>query len=327
MDFDLLMKEEIKSHLWSVILAGGDGERLRPFIQRALGYGKPKQYCTFVGTRSLFQHTLDRADLLSRPDRKVTVITESHCGEALPQLAGHQAGTLLFQPANRDTAAGVFLALTHVRARDPEATVVIYPSDHFVYPEDNFVGVVQRAVRAAKHLKDMVFLLAVPPDSPEEQYGWIQVGPNLGRVDGSPERAVKTFVEKPSSQVRKEMMACGALWNTLVLAAKVETLWALGWRCFPEIMWLFEIYGETIGTSEEGGVLEALYKEMPSRNFSSHLLACVSKQIGVFELTGVLWRTGESPNESWIHLAAARKYRDFRRSNSNTRVFRSNVGQ
>ena len=311
MDFDLLMKEEIKSDLWSVILAGGDGERLRPFIQRALGNGRPKQYCTFVGTRSMFQHTLDRADLLSRPDRKVTVIAQSHCGEALPQLAGHQAGTLLFQPANRDTAAGVFLALTHVRARVPEATVVIYPSDHFVYPEDNFVGVVQRAVRAANHLKERVFLLAVSPDSPEEQYGWIQVGPNLGRADGSPVRAVKTFVEKPSSRMAGAMMASGALWNTLILAARVRTLWALGWRYFPEMMSLFERYTEVIGTCKEEAVLKAVYKVMPARNFSSHLLASIPQQITVIELSDVIWSDWGKPERIVHTLDRIGKYPAF----------------
>ena len=48
--------------LWSIILAGGNGERLKPMVQRWLGRHKPKQYCTFIGTRSMFEHTLDRSD-------------------------------------------------------------------------------------------------------------------------------------------------------------------------------------------------------------------------------------------------------------------------
>ncbi|MCA9422537.1 MAG: hypothetical protein KC592_16065, partial [Nitrospira sp.] len=63
-----------QSHaLWSMILAGGEGERTRPFIERWLGYPKPKQYCTFVGNRSMLQHTLDRADRLGAPHQKITV--------------------------------------------------------------------------------------------------------------------------------------------------------------------------------------------------------------------------------------------------------------
>ncbi|MFZ1747278.1 MAG: hypothetical protein WAU17_15270, partial [Nitrospirales bacterium] len=68
--------------VWSMILAGGEGERTRPFIERWLGYPKPKQYCTFVGNRSMLQHTLDRADRLGAPHQKITVVAQSHQGFA-----------------------------------------------------------------------------------------------------------------------------------------------------------------------------------------------------------------------------------------------------
>ena len=61
---------------WSVILAGGEGERTRSFIEKWLGYHKPKQYCAFVGRRSLFQHTVDRADRMVSPQRRVVVVAE-----------------------------------------------------------------------------------------------------------------------------------------------------------------------------------------------------------------------------------------------------------
>ncbi len=278
-----------KSNLWSIILAGGEGERLRPLVQRWLGRHKAKQYCTFIGTRSMFQHTLDRADLLTAPERKVTVIARAHRREALLQLAGRESGKLIFQPANRDTAAGIFLALTHVRVRDPEATVAVYPSDHFVYPEERFVDAVQSAVRGAVHLRDSLFLLGALPDRLELDYGWIQEGANLGWIDGHRARTVESFIEKPSLQVARTVMASGALWNTLVLAGRVETLWRLGRHCFPDIMSLFERYGEAIGTLKEEEALKAVYKVMPARNFSSHLLSFIPKQIAVIELNDVLW--------------------------------------
>ena len=59
--------------LWSIILAGGEGTRVSTLVHRWLGRPKPKQYCAFVGTRSMFQHTLDRASRLTPPDRMVTV--------------------------------------------------------------------------------------------------------------------------------------------------------------------------------------------------------------------------------------------------------------
>jgi len=275
--------------VWSVILAAGEGKRLRPLVLRWLGQHKPKQYCTFIGTRSMFQHTLDRADQISLPDQKVTVIARAHHAYAWPQLANRKAGRLILQPANRDTAVGVFLALSYVRAVDPQAIVVVFPSDHFIYPEDRFVEVAKSAVSAARQLKHWLFLLGVSPDRLELEYGWIRQGPHLGCIKGHQVRGVETFVEKPGRKKCEAAMASGALWNTLILAAKVETLWALGQRCFPEIMELFEIYSKAIGTPEEDLVLETVYQAMPSRNFSSHLLECVPDQIAVIELSGVLW--------------------------------------
>jgi mannose-1-phosphate guanylyltransferase len=68
----------------------------------------------------------------------------------------------------------VFLGLAHVRSSDADATVLIFPSDHFVYPEGRFVEMTYSLARAARHLKQWVFLLGVTPDSPELEYGWIQ---------------------------------------------------------------------------------------------------------------------------------------------------------
>src|SRR3989454_12415179 len=84
-------------------------------------------------------------------------------------------------------------------------------------------------------------------------------------------------------------MAAGALWNRLVLAARVETLWKMGWQCFPEMMPLFEKYGDALGPSKEQSVLGDIYKMMPARNFSSHLLERLPRQLAVMELTNVLW--------------------------------------
>src|SRR2546427_2892753 len=144
--------------LWSIVLAGGEGERLRPFVQQWLGRHQPKQYCTFVGTRSMFQHTVDRADQLSAPDHRVTVIASGHGQDALSQLSKRPLGRLLVHPGNRDTAAGIFLALTYVRPHDRQATVVLYPSDHLVSPEDRLAGVGRSAVRAAEERKTWLVL-------------------------------------------------------------------------------------------------------------------------------------------------------------------------
>lgn len=273
--------------LWSVVLAGGEGKRLGPLTQQWLGRHRPKQYCTFTGTRSMLQHTLDRADRLTAPDRKVTVIARAHLQEARPQLEGRPGGVIV-QPADRDTAAGIFLPLTYVRARDPRATVAIFPSDHFVYPEDRFLDSVRYAVQAAERLRDRLVLLGVQPTGAELDYGWIHLGRNLG-WNGERVQEVAAFLEKPSLVEAHAALGAGALWNTFVMAARLETLWTLGWFCFPTIMQLLERLEDAIGTEDEDTVLDSIYQVMPVRNFSRDLVQHIPANVAVVQLNGAYW--------------------------------------
>lgn len=283
------------NQLWSIILAGGEGSRVSTFVHRWLGRPTPKQYCAFVGTRSMFQHTLDRASRLTPPDRIVTVVEHSHRHDPLAQWGDCRGGTILFQPTNRDTAAGLFLALTYVRARAPKATVVFHPSDHFVYPETRFLETVQRAVRVAESHSDRVVMLGIAPDRLELDYGWIQPGRPLESRGGEPVQAVRSFVEKPSAAQADAALRAGALWNTLVLAAQVDVLWKLGWQCLPGIMQHFEQLEQAIGGPEETRLLNAMYRDLPMHNLSSDLLQCVPDHLAVIELTGVLWSDWGKP--------------------------------
>lgn len=286
----------LSEKLWSVILAGGEGERVRPLIQRWLGCHKPKQYCAFVGTRSMFQHTVDRATRLTPPARTVAVVARGHRPDALAQLARRGVGTLVLQPENRDTMAGLFLPLTYVRARDPQATVVVYPSDHFVYPESRFLDTVRQAMMVADSLPDRLVLLGVMPDRLELEYGWILPGVTLpARGLDAKVQTVEAFLEKPTAAQADVALSAGALWNTFVMVSKVSTLWALGAKYFPDILQPFERLERAIGSPEEGHVLDAMYQDMPRKNFSSDLLQRVPDCVAVMELTGVLWSDWGKP--------------------------------
>ncbi|SPP66344.1 sugar phosphate nucleotidyltransferase [Nitrospira lenta] len=289
-------RESRSARAWSVILAGGEGERVRPLIERWLGRHKPKQYCTFVGSRSMFQHTVDRATRLTPPKRTVAVVARGHRPDALAQLKQRGLGTLVLQPENRDTAAGIFLPLTYVRARDPDATVVIYPSDHFVYPESRFLDVVLQATGVAESLPDRILLLGVMPDRLELEYGWILPGEILpaGGLDANVQ-AVRAFIEKPTVAQADAALARRALWNTFVMVSKISTLWELGRQCFPDLIPLFERLEHALDTSEEGRVLNSIYEAMPTKNFSSDLLQLVPECVAVMELTGVLWSDWGKP--------------------------------
>lgn len=275
--------------VWSIVLAGGDGMRSQEFVRRWMGVAKPKQYCTFVGTRSMFQHTIDRAAMLTPWERVVVVAGRHHQREVWTQLDDRAPGLTLLQPANLDTAAGILLPLTYILARDPGATVAIFPSDHFVYPEDRFMENVEQAVRASEMLLGRPVLLAAKPDGLELEYGWIQPGKRLAVNGADRVRSVHSFVEKPDEAHAGMVMAAGGLWNTMVLAAKGASLWELGERTAPKMMKLFRRLRQAIDTRHELQVLDAIYAVMPRRNFSTHLLERAPERLAVMELRDVLW--------------------------------------
>ncbi len=237
----------------------------------------------------MLQHTWGRANKIVQPCRKVTVVGRTHQQRSGRHFQDQSEGTIILQPRNCGTVPGVFLPLTYVKAWDPQSVVVIFPSDHFVFPEGQFVETVRRAARAVELWQDQMILLGVRPSHLELDYGWITQGGVLGWSEGSCIRRVHAFIEKPRSADGLRLMNQGALWNTLVLVVNVETLWKAGWECFPEVMKQFERLRQSIGTSVEDSVLQAIYRDMPNLNFSREVLQPLSGQLGVMELEKVLW--------------------------------------
>jgi mannose-1-phosphate guanylyltransferase len=121
-----------------LVLAGGEGKRLQPFI-RSLGKGTlPKQYVNFIGSRSMLEHTLERAEKIIPPERVLTVITESHVRypEVRQQCSSRPKNTVIVQPENKETGPGLLLPLMHLYKRYPDSLVLVLPSDHFITEED-----------------------------------------------------------------------------------------------------------------------------------------------------------------------------------------------
>ncbi len=275
--------------VWTIVLAGGEGERLRPLITRWLGVHRPKQYCTFVGSHSMLRHTLDRAERLTGVERTLVVVASHHQPQLWDRLAPHHEQAIIAQPRNRDTAAGIFLPLAYIGARDPEATVIILPSDHFVHPQEVFLTAIQRAVAVVQRQQDKLVLLGVHPDTAETEYGWIRPGNSVGRIEGQEVRHVTGFREKPDAQGAQHLLRTGGLWNTMVIAVRWSTIWRLGWRCFPTMMAHFEEFRPHIGTDRELCALNSLYDVLPSANFSTDVLQEALDSLVVMELRGVLW--------------------------------------
>lgn len=274
---------------WSIVLGGGDSGSVRPLINKWLGHQKPKPYCTFLGTRSLWQHSIDRAMRVSCPERVIAVVNQGHQQEALDQLGHRTIDRLLVQPMKKGVAAGIFLALSSLRIRDPNGTVVIVQSDHFVYPESRFLRAVQEAVWIAQELPHRLVLLGVPPESLELDYGWIKTGARVILRTESPVRLVRSFVEKPSALEADRVLAEGALWNTLVVAAQAETLWNLGRQVLPELVQTLEGLSVYAGGALEWAVTSVLSDALPACDFSKDFLEQIPDYLAAVEMQDVLW--------------------------------------
>jgi len=237
----------------------------------------------------MLQHTLDRTVSLGDRDHQLTVIDSSHQDDAAHQLTDHPRDTVLLQPANRGTLAGIYLPLTYVHARDTESTVAIFPSDHFIYPENEFLEWISQAVHAVEILQDRLLLIGVPANGPEPDYGWIVPGHELWRSGKYTLCTVKGFQEKPSPAKAGHLMELGCLWNTMIVIAKTRTVWRLGWKLFPGTMRLFDRLRDAIGTSRETSILREIYGVMPENNFSADLLTHAIGSIAVMPMKEILW--------------------------------------
>jgi mannose-1-phosphate guanylyltransferase len=284
-----------RRNLWSIILAGGNGQRLKSFVRSLFGGERPKQYCAFVGTRTMFQHTLDRASLLGWPEHKVTVVAKSHVERGWVGRRYLPEGKLIAQPSSRDTGPGVFLSLAYVRKQDPDASVVILPSDHYVYPESLFIQRIRNAAEVAEAIPDRPVLLGAFPKKPDADLGWIELGESLCSPRGLVVYGVSRFVEKPATNEAERVMKSGGLLNTLVIVSRLSALWALGRHHFPETIALLEDAAEAFDTDEEEAALQRIYQEMPCWNISADFLGRSAANLAVMELDGVHWSDWGKP--------------------------------
>src|SRR5215471_15287303 len=160
------------SHLWTIILAAGDGTRLLPLTRAIHGEDLPKQFARLYGHESLLQRTVLRAMRWSARERIVVIVAREREHLAAEQLRPYGRFELIAQPRNVGTGPGVLLPLTTVLAKDPDARVVLLPSDHFVKDETTFVGAIRRAVARVTRTGGTV-LVGAAPEKAEEQFGWI----------------------------------------------------------------------------------------------------------------------------------------------------------
>jgi mannose-1-phosphate guanylyltransferase len=279
----------------AVILAGGDGLRLRPFVQRLRGDGLPKQYVKFLGKRSLLEATLQRARALVPSKRQFVVVTESHFdySEVPRQLSSYPEVQVASQPMNRDTGLGLLLPLAHLYRTRPDATVVLFPSDHFIEEETLFLNHVDAAFALVERDSAKIVLLAIAPTHAETDYGYIV--PSNCRRDTLPfgAREVNGFFEKPDPATARKLVRRGGFWNTMVMVFNLSALLAhlrainpLAYRCFEQI-------SDAVETKEFSDVVNQVFMTSQPFNLSKGLLENIAarrpRSLLVLPVHGVHW--------------------------------------
>jgi mannose-1-phosphate guanylyltransferase/ActR/RegA family two-component response regulator len=286
--------ERAGGHLWGVVLAGGEGRRLRPLVRHIHGEARPKQYATLVGTRTLLGRTLDRAALLVPAERRVLVTVRRHRRFLGDALAG-RAATVLAQPSDRGTAAGIALPVQWILQRDPEATVVILPSDHFVAEERRFMAHVADAAAFVDAHPERLVLVGVEATEAETEYGWIEPGEPLARIGPTSLCSVARFVEKPSPPVARACLEAGALWNTFVVIGRAATLADATRQLLPGVHGKLQAVAPLLGTAWGVAALRQAYADLPTASFSSAVLERCGPLLAVSRLTGATWCDWGSP--------------------------------
>jgi mannose-1-phosphate guanylyltransferase len=280
---------------WAIVLAGGEGSRLRPLVERIHSDGRPKQYAVLMGERSLLRQTLDRTALSIPPERTVVVTTRAHAPYFAREFSSPDTAKILVQPRDRGTAAGILLPLLWVWWRDPDATVAIFPSDHFVSDDSAFMRHVAALVPAAGRHGDRILLVGVEPDSPDAGYGWISAGASLEKGAAGEIRLVERFVEKPSPAEARSFFESGALWNTFVLVARASTLVRASRRALPELAERLRRVRPFLDTPAEAQALETAYTLSPGGNFSQSVLGSSARQLAVSRLPAMTWSDWGTP--------------------------------
>jgi mannose-1-phosphate guanylyltransferase len=222
-----------QSPLWTVVLAAGAGRRLSGITN-----GTPKQFWSPDGGPSLVEQTLLRLSPLAQPASTVTVIQRAHRNHLSPLAHRSLLGQIVEQPCDRGTATGLLAGLAAVAGAAPDALVLVMPCDHGVARPELLRRGVARAAAAVRAGRADVVLFGVEPDRATEDYGWITPR-RTGHWHDAPVRPVAGFVEKPGPSQAARLLASGAVWNTMLIVGRVQTLIDLYRRHLPDLTEVF----------------------------------------------------------------------------------------
>ncbi|NOT49217.1 MAG: hypothetical protein HOP17_15920 [Acidobacteria bacterium] len=273
----------------AVILAGGEGSRLRSLTQRITGDDRPKQFCPIVGGETLLDITRSRVAMSVSRENTYFSLTQKHERYFQRQLAGVGKNQMVVQPEARGTAPAIIYSLLRVAKDMSDPTIAFFPSDHYFSNDEKFIAAVDAAYRAAEREPETVVLLGIEADKAETSYGWIQPHDSFfSGVPGSVNR-VDRFWEKPDSRTAQKLRAEGCLWNSFVMVGKTSAFLKMVEEALPLMYRMFSAGASELGKVSEGAVIRSVYSWINETNFSTEVLERSSEMLRVLRVGDVGW--------------------------------------
>lgn len=288
--------QPLSRHLWAVLLAGGDGIRLRDLIVRIVGDDRPKQFCPIIGAESLLRQTRARLDPLFSADRQVFVVSHAHERYYSKELADAKDSLVIVQPTNRGTAVGIVAALVQIMQADPDAVVGLFPCDHYYSDDESFRSAVRSAAAGADHFRESLVIVGAEAECAETEYGWIEPGLRVSQPETTPLYRVNRFWEKPALPQARALLQSGCLWNTFVTIGSAATVLEL--VCFevPNVV-------VSVTRALADNDLARVYARLPSVDFSRDILANQANRLLVLRDSCSGWADLGSPDRVFGLLA------------------------
>ncbi len=247
------------SHRYCVIMCGGVGSRFWPYSRE----NRPKQFLDFFGTgRSLLQMSYDRILPLVPKENIVVVTNAKYASLIREQLPDIDERNILLEPARRNTAPCIAWAAYHISAIDPEASMIVTPSDHLITSEGEFQDCVVRGFDFVEN-HDALLTLGIKPVRPETGYGYIQIG----KEEEPGILKVKTFTEKPNLELAKVFLDSGEFfWNAGIFIWKASSIIDALHRYDSDLMVHFDSGKDYFGTPQENEFIEENFASCPANS-------------------------------------------------------------
>jgi len=236
---------QMNKNYYAIIMAGGIGSRFWPISRTS----HPKQFIDILGTgKTLIQNTYDRF-LKVCPKENIYVVTnENYTSLVKEQLPDMAYGQILTEPVMRNTAPCVAYGCFKIESINPNAAIVVAPSDHLILDEAAFVATIEKSLETATANKCLI-TLGIKPSRPDTGYGYIQFTETAINNDFY---KVKTFTEKPTLEIAKTFLQSGDfLWNAGIFVWSAKAIVDAFNKYLPDMHEIFADARTFYNTPEE----------------------------------------------------------------------------